>query len=221
MSSHPTLLVVAKAPVPGFAKTRIAADVGDEAAAELAAAALLDTLATTRTTGLPVVVALTGDLAAATRSAEILDALDGLTVVPQRGDTLGERLAAANHDADRGYGVVQVGMDTPQLVAADYAAAADAVRQGRRVLGPATDGGWWLLGLPSAAAATALTDVPMSRDDTAARTADALGGIDVHLRTLTDMDTWDDAVEIARTLAASGSHTHLTRAVDRFRRVAS
>ena len=38
-----TVLVVAKAPVPGLAKTRLAAAVGDEAAADIAAAALLDT----------------------------------------------------------------------------------------------------------------------------------------------------------------------------------
>ena len=39
-----TVLVVAKAPVPGQAKTRLAAAVGDQAAADIAAAALLDTL---------------------------------------------------------------------------------------------------------------------------------------------------------------------------------
>ena len=38
------VLVVAKAPVPGQAKTRLAASVGDRAAADIAAAALLDTL---------------------------------------------------------------------------------------------------------------------------------------------------------------------------------
>ena len=39
-----TVLVVAKAPVPGLAKTRLARTLGAEAAADLAAAALLDTL---------------------------------------------------------------------------------------------------------------------------------------------------------------------------------
>ena len=60
--TRPTVLVVAKAPVPGFAKTRIAGDVGDDAAAELAAAALLDTLQASVGSGMRVVVALTGDL---------------------------------------------------------------------------------------------------------------------------------------------------------------
>ena len=63
-----TLLIVAKAPIPGLAKTRIAATVGTEAAADLAAAALLDTLDVATTCGANVVVAITGDLGAAARS---------------------------------------------------------------------------------------------------------------------------------------------------------
>ena len=58
-----TLLVVAKAPEPGRAKTRLAATVGARVAAEIAAAALLDTL--DAVSAAPVaarVVAFTGDL---------------------------------------------------------------------------------------------------------------------------------------------------------------
>ena len=67
------VLVVAKAPVPGLAKTRLAATLGDEVAADIAAAALLDTLdAVAQTPASARVVAMTGDLsgrAAARRSA--------------------------------------------------------------------------------------------------------------------------------------------------------
>ena len=42
MTLQATVLVVAKAPVPGLAKTRLAVSVGDRAAADIAAAALLD-----------------------------------------------------------------------------------------------------------------------------------------------------------------------------------
>jgi len=55
------LLIVAKAPIPGLAKTRLAATLGDVAAADIAAAALLDTLDAVSAT--PVarrVVAMTG-----------------------------------------------------------------------------------------------------------------------------------------------------------------
>ncbi|VXC11307.1 DUF2064 domain-containing protein [Aeromicrobium sp. 9AM] len=194
--SDPTVLLVAKAPVPGLAKTRVAATVGDDAAAQLAAAALLDTLETIVAVGWPVVVAMTGDLGVAVRADEITRALSGVRVVPQRGDGLGERLAHAHEDADGGHGVVQVGMDTPQLSVRDYLDAGAEVREGSRVMGPAADGGWWLLGLPDPGDAVVLTDVEMSVDDTAAKTEQALGGV-VRLRTVRDMDTWDDAIDIA------------------------
>lgn len=197
--TDPTVLVVAKAPVPGLAKTRVARTVGDGPAAELAAAALLDTLATATSVGWPVVVALTGDLAQAARTEEISAALAGVRVVTQRGDGLGARLAHAHADADAGRGVVQVGMDTPHITVEDYLAAGRAVRDGSRVIGPAEDGGWWLLGLPDPGEAHALADVPMSRPDTGALTERALSGDFATLRVLRDMDTWDDALAIART----------------------
>ena len=67
-----TLLVISKAPVPGLAKTRLAATVGEQAAADIAAATLLDTLDAVVATPVQArVVALTGDLDQASCSAEI------------------------------------------------------------------------------------------------------------------------------------------------------
>jgi hypothetical protein len=64
-----TILVVAKAPVPGLAKTRLASALGPEAAADIAAAALLDTLdAVAQAPVSARVVAMTGDLDVACRS---------------------------------------------------------------------------------------------------------------------------------------------------------
>ncbi len=204
----PVLLVVAKAPVAGLAKTRVAAAVGDERAADLAAASLLDTLATVTAIGWPVVVALTGDLGRAARREEIQDALAPTRVVRQRGTGLGERLAHAHADAGTPAGVVQVGMDTPQLRPDDYLEAGRAVRAGARVLGPATDGGWWLLGLPVPAEASRLRRVRMSQPDTAEQTRRALGTVR-ELRVVTDMDTWPDAQAIAHEVPQS----RLARAV--------
>ena len=200
--TSPTLLVVAKAPVPGLAKTRIAQTIGDEAAAELAAAAFLDTLDAAAAVGWPLVVALTGDLTQAARLDEITAALLEPTVIEQHGEGLGERLANAHVDADDGHGVIQVGMDTPQVTVEDFLDAGRLVEAGHRALGLADDGGWWLLGLPQSADAKALIDVPMSRADTGSLTEAALGDV-AHIAVRRDMDTWEDAVAIAAELPIS------------------
>lgn len=143
-----TLLVVAKAPEPGLAKTRLAATVGDQTAADIAAAALLDTLdAVAATPAASRVVALTGDLANAARGAEIRRRLESFTVIGQRGDDFADRLANAHADAADGYPVLQVGMDTPQISAALLAECARRLLETSAVLGFAVDGGWWVLGV--------------------------------------------------------------------------
>jgi len=200
------LLVVAKAPVAGLAKTRLGRVVGDRAAARLAAAALLDTLDTVlATTGTVPVVALTGRLASAERADEIGAALARCTVIPQRGNDFAERLANAHLDVAAGFAglpVFQIGMDTPQLrpnilTGALAALAADGTDA---VLGPAADGGWWGLGLRSPAEAAVLRAVPMSRGDTGMRTWLSLRGAGLRVRqlgALSDVDTMSDALRVA------------------------
>jgi len=200
------LLVVAKAPVPGFAKTRLCPPASPSQAAEIAAVALLDTLgAVLATRGAVPIVAVTGEFDEAARSAELRRALRKLTVVPQRGGDFGERLANAHADAATmvpGRPVLQIGMDTPQVTPCLLAEAADLLGADRdAVLGPAGDGGWWALGLRDPMAAKVLTGVPMSRPDTGSRTLRALTGAGLRttpLRQLSDVDTMSDARRVAR-----------------------
>lgn len=194
-----TVLVVAKAPVPGLAKTRLAADLGDERAADIAAAALLDTLDAVADTPVAArVVALTGDLDAACRAESIRERLSTFAVVKQRGATFAERLANAHSDAAAVSGcgaVVQIGMDTPQVDAALLAECASALLGAHAVLGPARDGGWWLLGVAHPDTAQCLLDVPMSQPDTGALTCVALGrtgGPVMLAESLADVDTLAD-----------------------------
>ncbi|TNC23689.1 TIGR04282 family arsenosugar biosynthesis glycosyltransferase [Amycolatopsis alkalitolerans] len=197
------LLVVAKAPVPGFAKTRLCPPATPRQAAEIAAAALLDTLdAVAATPGALPVVAVTGDFAMAARSAELAHALWPMTVIRQRGNGFAERLANAHRDAAApGLPVLQIGMDTPQVTPDLLGKAAELLTsQQDAVLGPAEDGGWWALGLGDPSAAKVLADVPMSRDDTGARTLRALTAIGLsttELTELSDVDTMADAVRVA------------------------
>lgn len=214
-----TALVVAKAPVPGQAKTRLAATVGDEMAAVIAAAALLDTLDAVREAPVAArVVALTGDLAEARSGAVIRDTLAHFTVVEQRGESFAERLAHAHPDTAAAVGdqpILQIGMDTPQVTGELLGRCAEALLTTDAVLGPARDGGWWLLGVRSAAMAGCLRNVPMSRSDTGELTAQALrdSGIEVTMvDELADVDTAADVASVRRCCPPGGRFAYATAA---------
>ncbi|MFE9575838.1 DUF2064 domain-containing protein [Nocardia sp. NPDC006044] len=198
-----TLLVIAKAPIAGFAKTRLTPPLTPRDAARVAAAALLDTLdAVLRSEVTHRVVAFTGDLAAAECGDELSAALAQFEVVPQRGDGFGARLANAHADAARfGAPVLQIGMDTPQIGPEVLTAAAIELAEGdRALLGPADDGGWWALGLPTAQPARVLADVPMSTDRTGELTRKALQDCGCRVGSLpqySDVDTFADALRVA------------------------
>jgi rSAM/selenodomain-associated transferase 1 len=204
-------LVVAKAPVPGLAKTRLAATVGDQAAADIAAAALLDTLDAVAATPVAArVVAMTGDLDRASRADEIRQRLAGFTVIEQRGDGFAERLVAAHADAAAAAGerpVLQIGMDTPQVTPELLSLCAQTLLDAPAVLGLARDGGWWVLGVRSAVTAQCLRDVPMSTSETGALTLAALQRTGIHpqlLPELHDVDTVED-VDAVRAACPPGS----------------
>ncbi|WP_167109503.1 DUF2064 domain-containing protein [Mycobacterium sp. DL592] len=212
-----TALVVAKAPVPGLAKTRLAATLGDEAAAEIAAAALLDTLDAVADT--PVasrVVAMTGELDRACRQAEIRERLRAFTVIDQRGDDFAERLANAHADAAAGRPVLQIGMDTPQVSAELLTSCARTLLATPALLGMARDGGWWILGVSEARTAECLREVPMSQADTGAVTLAALRHTvqNVSLvEELHDVDTVDDIPTVRAACRSTSRFAHATREV--------
>lgn len=186
------LIVLAKEPLPGRVKTRLCPPCTPAGAAELAAAALADTLAAACASGADrVVLALDGRVGPWCPP--------GVAVVGQGEGDLDHRLTRAWMAATGP--ALQIGMDTPQVTAAELdAGMATLLAPGvDAVLGPATDGGWWAIGLrrphPSA-----FLGVPTSRPDTGRRQADRLAtlGLSVEpLPTHTDVDTWPDALTVA------------------------
>jgi len=211
-----TVLVVAKAPEPGRAKTRLAATVGNRVAADIAAAALLDTLDAVAAAPVAArVVALTGDLDAAAGAAEIRRRLESFTVIAQRGDDFADRLVNAHADAASGRPVLQIGMDTPQVSAELLAECARRLLETRAVLGLADDGGWWVLGVDTPTAAECLRGVPMSHPDTGELTLKALrdNGIDVTpVQSLADVDVVDDIAAVRAACESESRFARVTRA---------
>ncbi len=206
------VLVVAKAPVAGEAKTRLGADVGLRVAADLAGAALLDTLDACEEAFAPDrrVIALSGDLERGAFSGELRRRLLAWTVLPQRGSGLAARLAAAHHDAAGVLRspVVQIGTDTPQVQAARLRDIGGRLETGScdAVLGPADDGGWWALGLAHPRWAAGLVGVPMSTSRTreaTRRMLEASGASVAEAWALRDVDTLADGAAVS--LEAPGS----------------
>lgn len=190
-----TLVVLAKAPVAGRSKTRLAPRFGPHGAARLAAAALQDTLdAVAAAPATRRLLVLAGDLGASTVP---VDVPAGFEVRPQVAGSHAARIAAALAGCDGP--ALLVGMDTPQLTPdlLRLDGPADAW------LGRAVDGGWWALGLrsPTRSARAALRDVPMSTPGTgAAQDARlrALGLAVAQLPVLRDVDEPADADAVAR-----------------------
>ncbi len=193
------ILLVAKAPVPGRAKTRLGAHIGDDVAADVAAAALADTIETCNAAGAERHLALAGDLGDGVRADELRDLLVGWDVTGQRGDGFAERLVNAHLDAGHGE-VVQIGMDTPQVTVAALRAVAAGLADHDAVVGPAEDGGWWALGRTDPDVARALAGVPMSTPTTCRDTVAALRAAGHSVReagSLLDVDTLADARRVA------------------------
>jgi len=136
------LTIIAKTPEPGRVKTRLCPPCTPQQAAEVAAAALADTLDAVDAT---VADAQWGHV----RRVVLLDGRPGewiptgYDVLAQRGDELGERLA--NGFDDLGPGVI-VGMDTP-AAGPWLGEALRVVTTGCDVIGLACDGGYWVIGL--------------------------------------------------------------------------
>lgn len=201
--SEPALLVIAKAPVAGRCKTRLCPPCTPKQAAALAEAALCDTLAAVLATP-------------AARRVLVLDGEPGpwmpggLEVVRQRGDGLAERLAAAFDDA--GAPALLVGMDTPQLTTGLLSSGLDLLRRGDdAVLGPAPDGGYWVIGL-QAADPRVFAGLAMSEADTGARQRERLDELGLRTSMLPALRDIDEIAD-ARAIAAAAPHGRLAAAL--------
>lgn len=193
------ITIIAKAPIPGRVKTRLCPPCSPEQAAEIAVAGLADTFDALDTVrdhinGIPVdrYLLLDGEPQSWMPSR--------YTRVLQRGNGLGERLR--NGFTDLGAGAI-VGMDTPH-VAHLLDRALDWLAADTDVLGPAEDGGYWMIGLCGGALDVlddVFREIPMSTQSTGdaqLRRLRQLGRAVELLPSARDLDTIDDLRAVAR-----------------------
>lgn len=143
------LIVFVKYPEPGKSKTRLIPAIGATRAAEIQHRMSLETLATAREFGRSgrheVEIRFTG------AKAEAMATLYGadLRYCDQGDGDLGQRLTAAIADAFSAGArtVMIIGTDCPALTVTCLVAAQNALAETDVVLGPALDGGYYLIGL--------------------------------------------------------------------------
>jgi hypothetical protein len=136
------LIVMAKAPVAGRVKTRLAGELGVATAVRFArhgVASLLQRVAVDR--GWATSIAVTPDIAVFSRVWP-----RGMTLTPQGGGDLGARMQRLFDRAPPGP-VIIIGTDVPLIQRGHIGAAFRLLGRHDAVLGPAEDGGYWLVGL--------------------------------------------------------------------------
>jgi hypothetical protein len=190
------LIVFTRWPEPGESKTRLIPVLGADGAADLQRQMTLHTIAHAREVARREHVALEARFAGGTADRMRQWLGGGMDYYPQGEGDLGARMEGALRDAfSRGAGrVVLVGTDCPGLDAAVMRSAFAALRRKDVVLGPATDGGYWLIGLRQHAPAL-FADMPWGTDAVFERTRDRARslGLSVHtLGPLPDVDRPED-----------------------------
>jgi len=144
------LLIFVKEPLLGQVKTRLAAEIGAEAACHVYRRCVEQTLER--------LVALRDEITLCVEPAEAMGRLQAWLgsawpVQPQHGATLGERLAHATDSAfaDGMRRVIVIGTDSPWIDHLRIEEAFSAMERTDLVLGPTADGGYYLVGLAKSA----------------------------------------------------------------------
>ena len=164
----------------GRAKTRLAADIGPVHAHRLYKMMMSRVLRDTQDPRWDTVLAVTpGSMIGR------VPMWHGMAQMPQTSGSLTPRLQAV---FSRKGPVVVIGTDCPDITRADIADAFTAIRRGHAVLGPADDGGFWLIGMHGPARVDLFDTVRWSHSETMADMTARFNRPVTTLRTLIDVD---------------------------------
>ncbi len=187
---RPQLIIFAKAPLMGRAKTRLAADIGPVHAKRIYRAMTANIIRNVQSPKWDTVLAVTpkawlGRVPEWSQTAQYA----------QVSGSLSPRLVQAFSSRSP---VAVIGTDSPQIGRNDIAKAFDKLRSCEAVFGPADDGGFWLIGLRGPANVKTFENVRWSSEHALADVERNISGAVHYLRTLTDVD---DAPALARAKA--------------------
>lgn len=194
------MVLFAKAPIPGQVKTRLCPPLTPDEAASLHGSFVLDSLERSKAAILQQKLALDRILACAPAADhvffKILGERHGIRLIDQIGDDLGAKMhQAASTLFGEGYRrLLIVGTDLPSLPLSIYRDALAQLDRHPVVIGPALDGGYYLLGL-TRAVPEMFDQIPWSTGEVLTATiarADAAGLSVGQLQPWRDVDTIED-----------------------------
>jgi rSAM/selenodomain-associated transferase 1 len=194
---RPVIAIMARAPS-SEGKSRLIRDLGTHDGAGLRLALLRDTVESVSALAVEKAVLYTSpDREAEIRAATPFEAI----FLPQRGSTLGERMREGARDLlTSGFdAVVLIGSDLPTLPPAHVSAALDILtRRGEvLVLGPAEDGGYYLIGLTQSRPEF-FEDIPWGTPLVLQRTREAAGTLGIPVETIPPWYDVDSASDLRR-----------------------
>lgn len=195
-----TVIVFVKAPAPGRVKTRLCPPFTPEIAASLYRAFAADSLAAAEAAvGVKAVVAYEAHEDWPDPSWLKTPAPEWF---PQEGADLGRRLAAATGKAfvDGADRVVVIGSDSPHLPPNRIEEAFARLTAAPLVLGPAKDGGYYLIGLREPAPSL-FDDIPWSGPEVLKATLARAAELHWSPHLLDELEDVDDAAALGRMLA--------------------
>ena len=194
---RPKLIIFAKAPVMGRAKTRLATDIG-----------LVHAQRLYRSMSSRVIRLASGqkwDTELAITPAHQLGRIpmwDQIVQRPQKSGSLSPRLA----DVFSAKGpILVIGTDCPEVNRNDISQAFKALKSHDAVFGPAEDGGFWLIGLVGPVRPAIFYNIRWSSAYTLSDIKSNIGGPIAELRTLIDVD---DGAALANLRSRSRSRSH-------------
>lgn len=196
------ILIFAKAPVPGRAKTRLIPALGEAGAARLARHMFKHALDQAQAAAVgPVELCMSP--APDTREWKDIPLPAGIETSNQGEGDLGERMArSARRCIEHGEPVLLTGTDCPDLTSERLRLAAERLAEHQAVLYRAADGGYPLLGL-RAFDASLFTDMPWSTSTVADLTLERLAALKWRVwvgETLRDIDEPADLAWLPETL---------------------
>ncbi len=203
------LVIFAKAPIPGQVKTRLCPPLTADEAATLHGSFVLDLLERTKAAMAKFKLPLDRYLACSPSSThvffKIMEERQGVRLIDQVGDDLGTRMTQAFETLfARGYGRILVtGTDVPTLPFDYFKQALALLETHDLVLGPAFDGGYYLIGLRHAAPEL-FAGIPWSSERVLAMTQEKATSLGLKSATIgpwRDVDTIDDLKALIDTTA--------------------